>query len=245
MYSARELILCENATDVQFLNDSVDLLPGVKPMFDIRYSTAFAANAMRIFGTSVKNTASVFDVCCRNNRPDSYEKSYHSSVSMEDKREAPSGLTEFIPLSSCDDDKNLECATLCTDPQFVKEGSGAWVSEVHSEEAEPLMIYHFDPIDISSMMQDGYLHFWFYCDDIEKMGDGQIELTSSGQPDVEEYGWRYISLLTKNGWNEVYLPLRWAEKAGGQLNPKGLNFMRIYAMHGDCKVAFDDIYLCR
>ena len=245
MYAARELIVCENSTDVQFLNDSVDLLPGAKPMFDIRHSTAFAASAMRIFGTSVKNTDSVFDVCCRNERRDAFEKPYHSSVSMEDVRDFSATITEIIPLLSCDTEDGLEYATLCTDPQFVKEGSGAWVSEIHSEEAQPLMLCHFDPIDISPMMKDGYLHLWFYCDDIEKLGDGQIELTSSGQPDVQEYGWGFLNGLLKNGWNELYLPLRWADKTGGAINPQGVNFMRIYAFYGDCKVAFDDIYLCK
>ncbi|MBE6767395.1 MAG: hypothetical protein E7549_00615 [Ruminococcaceae bacterium] len=245
MYSARELILCERSADAQFLNDSVDLLPGKKPMFDIRYSTAFAASAMRVFGTSVKNTDSVFDIVCRNDRREAFEKPYHSSVSMEDVRVMPTNLTEFIPLFSCDTDDVVEHATLCTDPDFVKEGSGAWVNEIHSQEPQPLMICHFDPIDISSMMRDGYLHFWFYCDDIEKLADGQIELTSSGHQDDQEYGWEFLGYLEKNGWNELYLPLRWAERTGDPLNPKGVNFMRIYAMSGDCKVAFDDFYFCK
>jgi len=57
--------------------------------------------------------------------------------------------------------------------------------------------------------------------------------------------WGFLNTLLKNGWNELFLPLRWADKTGGPINPQGVNFMRIYAFYGDCKVAFDDIYICK
>ncbi|MBE6758121.1 MAG: hypothetical protein E7552_06210 [Ruminococcaceae bacterium] len=245
MYAARELMLCENSTDVQFLNSSVDVLPGTKPMFDIRYSSAFAAGAMRVFGTSVKNTESTFDICCRNDRREAFEKPYHSSVSVEDIRIPTTEFTQFVHILNCDTTDNMKYATLCTDPDFVKEGTGAWVSEIHSTDPKQLMECRFDPIDISSVEEGGYLHLWFYCDDIEKLGDGQIELTSSGRQDVEEHCFGYLNSLFHNGWNEVYLPMHWAEKSPEPWNPKAINYMRIYADFGDCKVAFDDIYICK
>lgn len=244
MYAPRRFLTCENAIDARFLNNSVDVLPGTKPMFDIAHSTAFAAGAMRVFGTSVKNTDSVFDIVCRNDRREAFERPYHSSVSMEDVRELGE-FTRFVPLLNCDTAENMEYATLCTDPNFVKEGVGAWVSEIHSDGPQPLMACRFDPIDISSVFKGGYLHLWFYCDDIEKLGDGQIEVTSSGQPDVEEYCWGFLNSLLQNGWNELYLSIRSATKTFGPLNPKAANFVRIYAEYGDCKVAFDDIYFCK
>lgn len=245
MYAPRTFILCENSTDVQFLNDSVDVLPGIKPMFDVRHSSGFAAGAMRVFGTSVKNTDSVFDICCRNDRREAFEKPYHSSVSVEDLREPMVEFTEFIPIQNCDTAENMEYAALCTDPQFVKEGVGAWVNEIHSDGPQPLMQYTFEPIDVSSMMKGGYLHLWFYCDNIEELGDGQIEVTSSGRPDVEEYCWGFLNCLRENGWNELYLPIRHAVKTNGPLHAEAINFIRIYAGYGNCKVAFDDIYFCK
>lgn len=244
MYAARVLITCENSTDVQFLNDSVDVLPGTKPMYDIRYSTGFAAGAMRVFGTSVKNVESTFDIVARNDRREAFEKPYHSSVSVEDIRIPTTEFTQFVKLFNCDTTDNMIGASLCTDPDFVREGTGAWVSEIHSDTPVDFFECHFDPIDISSVA-DGYLHLWFYCDDIEKLGEGQIELTSSGRQDVEEHSFGYLNSLFHNGWNEVYIPMHWADRTPEPWNPKAINFMRIYADFGDCKVAFDDIYICK
>ncbi len=92
-----------------------------------------------------------------------------------------------------------------------------------------------------SSVEDGYLHLRFYCDDIEKLGDGQIELSSSGRQDVEEHAFGYLNSLFHNGWNEVYIPMHRADRSPEPWNPKAINFMRIYADFGDGKVAFDDI----
>ena len=244
MYAARVLITCENSTDVQFLNDSVDVLPGTKPMYDMRYSTGFAAGAMRVFGTSVSNIESTFDIVARNDRREAFEKPYHSSVSVEDIRIPTTEFTQFVKLFNCDTTDNMIGATLCTDPDFVREGTGAWVNEIHGDAPKDLFECHFDPVDISAVA-DGYLHLWFYCDDIEKLGDGQIELTSSGHQDVEEHSFGYLNSLFHNGWNEVYIPMHWADRSPEPWNPKAINFMRIYADFGDCKVAIDDIYICK
>ncbi len=244
MYAARVLITCENSTDVQFLNDSVDVLPGTKPMYDIRYSTAFAAGAMRVFGTSVLNTESTFDIVARNDRREAFERPYHSSVSVEDIRIPTTEFTQFVKLFNCDTTDNMIGATLCTDPDFVREGTGAWVNEIHGNTPVDFFECHFDPIDISAV-EDGYLHMWFYCDDIEKIGEGQIELSSSGRQDVEEHSFGFVNSLFHNGWNEVYIPMHWADRSPEPWNPKAINFMRIYSEFGDCKVAFDDIYICK
>ena len=76
--------------------------------------------------------------------------------------------------------------------------------------------------------ESGYLRLWLYISDVASFtGDGQIEITSSGGPDSDEYSWDLGSLSLRNGWNELLLPLSTAAKTGSpDLN--AINFFRVY-----------------
>ena len=58
--------------------------------------------------------------------------------------------------------------------------------------------------------------------------DGQIELTSSGASDSQEYNWSLPNQQLKAGWNYLRLPLRDANIAGGGLNIASINYFRLY-----------------
>jgi hypothetical protein len=74
----------------------------------------------------------------------------------------------------------------------------------------------------------GYLHIWLYVSDVTKIsGDGQIEITSSGGPDINEYAWLGSSLSLSSGWNEVFLKISNAIKTGTP-NLSAINYFRIY-----------------
>jgi hypothetical protein len=76
--------------------------------------------------------------------------------------------------------------------------------------------------------ETGYLSLWLYVsDDAAFDGIGQIEITSSGGPDVDEYSWSTSSLDWIMGWNELLLPISSATKLG---NPDldAINYFRVY-----------------
>ena len=100
----------------------------------------------------------------------------------------------------------------------------------------------FNPIDANVTFDKGYLNFWLYVSDINTFEEiGQVEITSSGGPDVDEYNWFVKCLELKNGWNQIYLKLTHANKNG---NPdlRAINFFRFYNHMSDTVlVGIDDI----
>ncbi len=127
------------------------------------------------------------------------------------------------------------------DPEFVKEGEGAWWIKDNG-----LIVYNIkltQAMDISDYMEDGYLHLWIWVSNAAQIGEGQIEITSGGDCDKQELNWLASTYIKKNGWNELYLPLASAGKSGGDFNPKGLNYVRIYAFpkSGTLDYYIDDI----
>ncbi len=100
----------------------------------------------------------------------------------------------------------------------------------------------FSPVDANVSFDKGYLNFWLFVSDINTFNEiGQVEITSSGGPDVDEYNWFVSCLSLKNGWNHVYLKLAHAHKNG---NPdlNAINFFRFYnQMNDTVLVGIDDI----
>lgn len=76
----------------------------------------------------------------------------------------------------------------------------------------------------------GYFAFWLYVSDVSKMiNDGQIEISSSGGPDVNELHWSFSNALNlANGWNNIILKLSDGETSGGEANLAAINFVRFY-----------------
>ena len=112
------------------------------------------------------------------------------------------------------DSTNMKEGTGC----LTKTGSGIdWFKKT------------FSPAVNSGVTEsNGYLHLWLYVSDVTKIsGDGQIEISSSGGPDVNEYAWLGSSLSLVNGWNERYLKISSAIKTGTP-NLSAINYLRIY-----------------
>jgi hypothetical protein len=92
--------------------------------------------------------------------------------------------------------------------------------------------------------ESAYLSFWLYVSDPAYFdGNGQIEITSSGGPDTDEYSWDMSSLGLSTGWNELVLPISSATKLGDpDLN--AINYFRIYQpLSGTITAKVDDIRL--
>ena len=83
------------------------------------------------------------------------------------------------------------------------------------------------PIDISQY-KNGCLHLWVYIKDSQKLAGGEVELSSAGGPDTKETSWELVDYITKDGWNELYLPLADAHSVGGETDLSAVNYFRIY-----------------
>lgn len=98
--------------------------------------------------------------------------------------------------------------------------------------------------------ETGQFVFWFYVSDPTILkDDGQIEMTSSGEPDKKEYSWNLGPMISslKPGWNEMRLNfLTAAVSNDGGPDITAFNFFRIYFWtkdknHGDLQVGVDDL----
>jgi len=95
----------------------------------------------------------------------------------------------------------------------------------------------------SKCTTSGYLNLWLYVSDVSKFsGSGQIEITSSGKNDVDEYSWGTSGLNLVNGWNNLKLPISAAAKIGNP-NLSAINFFRIYQNTNGAEVEFRIDYI--
>ncbi len=74
----------------------------------------------------------------------------------------------------------------------------------------------------------GYLSFWLYVSDTSKLDGGEIEISSSGAPDDQEYNWGLTKDNIVNGWNHMQLQISSAGQTGGAANLDSINFFRIH-----------------
>lgn len=127
---------------------------------------------------------------------------------------------------------------------FRMHGAYSWKS-TNTSNAE--FVHSFAPIDISSYMSDGYLCFYFYCPDINKLGTYMfVELTSSGLFDKEEITKNVESMVTHDGWNKIKIPLS-SMFPGSEdaFDPTGCNYIRIFTLNSDSYFYVDHIQLVK
>lgn len=104
------------------------------------------------------------------------------------------------------------------------------------------------PVDSQLTMQYGTLNFWYYVDDVSKLDGtyGQVELTSSGGPDVDEISWDFASQVIPqldDGWNLVTLKLDGTSVILGHPDFGALDFIRLFFFNSQSPVVkLDDIY---
>jgi hypothetical protein len=86
----------------------------------------------------------------------------------------------------------------------------------------------FDPPVNTFCDENSYFNLWVYVSDVSAFnGGGQIEITSSGRPDTDEYSWNVNNLNLSNGWNELKLKISSAS-SNGKPNLSAINFFRFY-----------------
>lgn len=116
------------------------------------------------------------------------------------------------------------------DPDNPQEG--IYSVKFHSGGAFIIQKNFDQPVDANVGLAYGVLQFNMYISDVSLFNwdwPGQIEITSSGNPDSQELHWNFMSQLRlANGWNKVVLKLSEAEVSGGNIDLKAINFLRIY-----------------
>lgn len=217
------------------INTSLDYIPGSKFVYELSGGTCDIVGSLRVYGTSIKVNSGRLTAYGRIAFGQVKEKVYDSAVSLDDEIEYVSKNAKRKTLFDCNFSNSSFNVTLNTNPLYLKEGYGSWKWATTTLEGR------FNCIDLSEF-ERGYLHFWIYCTDISEIGSvGQIEITSSGTCDINEYNWNVMSYVTKTGWNEVWLDLSGAGTTGGSADLTNINFMRIYFLDATASFYIDNI----
>ena len=111
---------------------------------------------------------------------------------------------------------------------FKNGQSGALVLELKFDEP-----FNLDDAD--------YLYIRYYIEDPEAYSNaGQIEITSSGTCDAQEYNWDLNTMDMEAGWNEWQVDIFEGRETGGMPDFEKINYFRIYFFtDGENLVALD------
>lgn len=161
-------------------------------------------------------------------------------------------LVSFDPAEALDDWEIAGPGPKNVDKTNKKQGDASLMTAIVTGEDYMHFIKRRPaPVDPKLSEADGQFVFWFYVSNIAdlKDNDGQIELTSSGQSDKNEYSWNLSGIIPnlQTGWNEIALNFSDAAKGGdGGPDIHSFNFFRIYfwtkdKAHADVQVGVDDL----
>ena len=117
------------------------------------------------------------------------------------------------------------------DPSSKKQGENSIKATIGGGDALRMQKALGTPIDTKLTRETAQLTFWLFVEDAAKvkLSDGQIEVSSSGVPDQQEYHWPTSALNSlQSGWNLVKLNLADAAESGGGADLSKINFFRIY-----------------
>ena len=147
-----------------------------------------------------------------------------------------------LVLNECETNTNLNGASLS---DFSMYGGHSWQS---NNTHNITFCFTFNSIDISSYMSSGYLVFYLYCPDVDKLGTSvEVELTSSGTWDNYEIYMNITNKVTRDGWNEIMIPLAETKPGspGTTFDPTACNFMRVFTLNSNCYFYLDHISFIR
>ncbi|MBA7544931.1 hypothetical protein ES705_37292 [subsurface metagenome] len=146
----------------------------------------------------------------------------------------------YVPLDYCDGTYLwVGSHDIYLDTDNHMEGSGCI-----SSTGDDLVSFSktYSPRNTYLTEENGYLKFWFYISDVSRYDNvGQIEITSSGGFDVDEYSWNLNHIYLKDGWNYMSLSFASAGK-NGTPDLSAINYFRVYGFYSDSvTVKIDDL----
>ncbi len=132
-----------------------------------------------------------------------------------------------VVIQRCDRATGWQGAqTIAVDNADKKEGYGSLQTEAQAGQAT-WFSKSFSSTQ-TGITSTGYLAFWLYVSDASSLNGGQIEVSSSGGPDNQEYNWNLGSADVADGWNLMELQISDAGQTGGGADLDGINFFRIH-----------------
>ena len=184
-------------TTATLVNTSLDYIVPSKYLYELSGGSCDIVGSFRVHGTSIKVNSGTLTAYGRIAFGEVKEKTYNSAISLEDKIDYVSQNARRKTLFNCDSSHQGFNETINYSSQYKIEGIGSWKWQTTSIQA--ILEGKFESIDVSEY-KNGYLHFYIYCSDVSKMGDaGQIEITSSGTCDINEYNWNVMRYVTQTG----------------------------------------------
>ncbi len=102
--------------------------------------------------------------------------------------------------------------------------------------------FAFDPIDISSCLESGYVEFQLYVSEPDVVIDGQFEINSNADKmcDHNEINWGGFGTTEElqPGWNTLQLPFSSSEETGGTPDFTNIQMIRLYLfVYGETELA--------
>jgi hypothetical protein len=148
--------------------------------------------------------------------------------------------SDFVVLDYCDSDAGWSSSNgINIDTEEKQEGYASLISQGGG--TDWFKKQFSTPVN-SLCDSTSYLDLWLYVSDVSKFdGGGQLEITSAGRPDVDEYNWAIGDLNLVNGWNELHLQISSANVMG---NPdlSAITYFRLYQfVSGDVETRIDFI----
>lgn len=173
-------------------------------------------NWFRIYGELAGDvTILIDDVRAENGKPDDGEKEERTVIHNCDGTE---NITNIFGESG---------VTLATAAGEFAEGTGAFKNAGFGQ-----IRYHIvltNPVDISKH-QAGTLQFYLYVGNKLQFTstDMTVEISSSGNADVNELSWNILLSDLKEGWNKLVLNIADGAPQGGAIDLAKVNFFRLY-----------------
>ena len=109
-----------------------------------------------------------------------------------------------------------------------KEGKYSFRMTVEEPTAVLIRKAFDPPLDTEVTRENGYFAFNFFISDVSLLGDAlkRMELSSSGDPDYNNFQWQLSELDLVSGWNKVELSLN-RPCVNGEIDLRAVNYFRI------------------
>lgn len=234
-YGESCLFNVKNSTGAVLVNTSLDYIPNDKYVYKLNGGSMVIVGSLRVYGISLLAESGTLQAYGRIAFGVLKEKGYNSAVNVADEIEYVSASATKKMLFDCDSKPSGFNLEQNSNSAFVKQGTGSWKMNAGANVSGA-----FTATDVSAF-SGGYLHLWIYCQDVSKMGEGQIELTSSGTCDQNELNWSLGQAVTKSGWNELWLELSSGGSTGGTIDFTKVNYLRIYNVNSQTALFIDGV----
>ena len=134
--------------------------------------------------------------------------------------------SDYVVLDYCDSETGWNSSNgINIDTEEKKEGYASLISQGGGTD---WFSKRFTTPVNSLCDTSSYLDLWLYVSDTSLFdGGGQLEITSAGKPDEDEYNWLVSDLNLSNGWNELHLKISSANKMGDP-DLSAINYFRFY-----------------